>query len=147
VYIPLGLLLLHPPPFPTLPRYCPFPSSTSFYSLPKHSTSCPASKFSGLGQFMILYHHLLSFNTIPSSGSWFTLPGYKYSTQPQQHIIRLKHSHLSSSHQSSHHLNILTHIQLHPTDQPIPTPLTTIITPLSSNTITFKHRVAPPSSP
>jgi hypothetical protein len=102
---------LTPPPFLTLPRYCPFPFfPTLRHSItpPKHLISCPASKFSGLGQLILLYHQntsllLSSINQLyllRDLGS--TLP---VTNTPLLFTLYFSDSNIITSHQSQHHLN------------------------------------------
>jgi hypothetical protein len=109
--LPLGLLL-PPPPFLTLPRYCPFPLlpySTSFYYSPQTLDILPRLEIFGTWSIdtslpsNYIYLLLSSINQLyllRDLGS--TLLGYKYSTT--LHPI-FSDSNIITSHQSQHHLN------------------------------------------
>ena len=102
------------PPFSTLPRYCPFPPSCLFYVillLPQTLDILPRLEIFGTWSldtslptnyiYLLFINQLYLLRDLCS-----TLLGYKYSTTP--HIIIFsdsKHLHLTSSHQSQHHLN------------------------------------------
>jgi hypothetical protein len=99
--------------------HCPATAPSPFFPIlrhsitpPKHLISCPASKFSGLGQLILLYHQITSIllssinqlyllrdlgSTLPVTNTPLLFTLYSPTQTSTPHFI--------TSHQSQHHLN------------------------------------------